>query len=255
MSDQLEKILKKSMFTLGTFIEKVIGKAKEVKVQTSIRSGVQPILSVESLMDYPKLKELVDLSVNKIMERYIPDLSGKTTLELGEGPAAYGSRLLARQAEMAVAVEIGGGSVGRQGDISRGYIVRSTAQALPFPAESFSYLLARMATPIQGDLSKALSEMGRVLSRGGQGVLVDYHPFGLYTKRGSGKLRPADSMVRRFEDYYRICKAANLRVVDVREVFVDETMRGQFSNEEIQAYRQLKGTPLLVFIFFYKSKK
>ena len=81
MSDQLEKILKKSMFTLGTFIEKVIGKAKEVKVQTSIRSGVQPILSVESLMDYPKLKELVDLSVNKIMERYIPDLSGKTTLE------------------------------------------------------------------------------------------------------------------------------------------------------------------------------
>ncbi len=65
------------MFTLGTFIEKVIGKAKEVKVQTSIRSGVQPILSVESLMDYPKLKELVDLSVNKIMERYIPDLSVK----------------------------------------------------------------------------------------------------------------------------------------------------------------------------------
>ena len=38
------------------------------------------------------------------------------------------------------------------------------------------------------------------------------------------------------------------------EIFVDEGMRQLFHEEEIAAYRNLKGTPLLVFLFVYKPK-
>ncbi len=215
---------------------------------------MQPVMSVESLLDYNRIKDLIESSIQKVMEAQIPDLKDRVTLEMGEGPAAYGSRLLARQAKMAVAVEVGGASVGMQGDISRGYIVRSKASALPFADEIFAYILARLATPFQGDMASSIREIGRILLPGGQGVLIDYHPFGLYSRRGTDRLRPAVSGVHRFEDYYRLCKTAGLRVVNVREIFVDESMRKYFSEKEIQAYRNLKGTPLIAFLFFYKPK-
>lgn len=254
LSPQIEDGLKKSMAFLGRIVEMVIGKAKEAKVQVGTRGGVQPILSVESLLDSGRVKELIESSTLRVMNSKMPDLSGLQTLEIGEGPASYGEKFLAYQAELAVSTEIGGGSVDRQGDISRGYVVRSSAGALPFENEKFSYILARLATPLQGDLVKGLREAGRVLKPGGQGVLVDYHPFGKYGKRGENKLR-SSSQIHSLEDYYTFCRDVGLRVIDVKEVFVNENMRKMFRQNEIQSYRDLKGTPLTIFIFFYKPKR
>ena len=58
-------------------------------------------------------------------------------------------------------------------------IVRSQAARLPFTNNRFSYILARLATQLQGDMVRALRELSRVLAPGGQGVVDDYHPFGL----------------------------------------------------------------------------
>jgi hypothetical protein len=51
-----------------------------------------------------------------------------------------------------------------------------------------------------------------------------------------------------------LCRKGGMRVVDVKEAFIDEGSRGFFREEEIQAYRNLKGTPLLTFLFVYKPK-
>lgn len=255
MSEPFEQALRKAMIFLGRVVEAVIGKAKEAKVQVGSRGGMQPIISVEGMLDTGRIKELIESSIQKMMEIQLPDLTGKVALEIGEGPASYGARLLARRADEAIAVEIGGASIGMQGDISRGYVLRGNISALPFGNAKFPYVIARLATPFQGDMSRAINEIGRILVPGGQGVLVDYHPFGLYGRRGTGRLRPAESGIHCFEDYYRHSKKTGLRVVDIREVFVDEGMRGLFHEEEIQAYRHLKGTPLIVFIFFYKPRR
>ncbi len=254
MSENFEESLRRAMKFLGDIVESVIGKAQKAKVQVGSRSGVQPILSLESQLSSQRIRELIDASVQRMMSDLIPDIRKGRALEIGEGPVLFGSRLLSSEASIAIGAEIGGGSTGTQGDISRGYVVRSKVDGLPFPNSTFSYILARMATPFQGDMIRAMREMGRVLTPGGQGVVIDFHPYGLFAKRGGVRLRPAESAIRRFEDFYTLCKKGGMRVVDIREAVVDEGMRSFFHEDEIQAYRNLKGTPLLAFLFVYKPK-
>lgn len=242
------------MVALGHLIERLIGQAKRAKVQVGTRSGVQPILSLESQLSAQRIRELVDLQTQKVMGNVLPDLAGRRALEVGEGPALFGSRMMHAQATCAVGVEIGGASRGHQGDLSRGFVVRAQVDRLPFPDASFDYLLGRLATPLQGEMRRALRELGRVVAPGGQGVVIDYHPYGLFAKRGSVRLRSAEAAVGRFEEYYRLARQGGLRVVDLREAFLDETTRGFFREEEIPAYRNLKGTPLLAFIVVYKPR-
>ena len=172
------------MEALGRVVESVIGKAKQATVQVSTRGGVQPILSVESQLTAPRIRDLIDASTHKVLSGAIPDLKGGTALEVGEGPVSWAARLLSAQAQSVMGAEIGGGSVGSQGDASRGFVVRASVAKLPFPDKRFSYVMARLATQLQGDMVRALREISRVMAPGGQGVIVDYHPFGLYAKRG-----------------------------------------------------------------------
>lgn len=254
MTKSFEHTMRRAMEALGHVVESVIGKAKQATVQVSTRGGVQPILSVESQLSASRIRDIIELSTQKVLSGILPDLKGKTALEVGEGPVSWAGKLLGAQANLVVGVEVGGGSVGRQGDSSRGFVLRGQVARLPFEKDRFSYVLARLATQLQGDMMRALRELSRVMAPGAQGVLVDYHPFGLYAKRGASRVRPADSGIQRLEDYYRFCRQAGLRVVDVREAFVDEAARQFFREGEIGAYRNLKGTPILVFLFVYKPK-
>lgn len=255
MSKQMEDILRKAMFTLGTAVESVIGKAKVAKQQVGARSGVQPILSVESLIDTARLKVIIDSISRPILEAEVPELKGRLVLELGDGPANMGARLLAHQAGSAYYIEVSGQGSLRAGDSTRGYTLRAKPQALPFRSETFSYAIARLATQHQGDLRRAIVELSRVLIPGAQGVLVDFHPYGLYTKRGHGRIRPAESVISGVEDYYRAFREGGLRVVDIKEGFIDDAARRFFNEEEVSAYRQLKGSPLVAMIFFYKPRQ
>jgi hypothetical protein len=94
-----------------------------------------------------------------------------------------------------------------------------------------------------------------VLAPGGQGMIVEFHPFGQFAKRGGQRMRSIESNLRKFEEYYRLCRKAGLRIVDLRESFIDESARALFGEDEIAAYRQLKGTPLLAFFFVYKLRR
>jgi len=254
MSMSFEQAMRRAMEALGHVVESVIGKAKQATVQVSTRGGVQPILSVESQIPASRIRDIIEASTQKVLSSALPDLKGKAALEVGEGPVSWSGRLLGANAALVLGVEVGGGSVGRQGDSSRGFVVRGNVAKLPIENDRFNYVVARLATQLQGDMVRAFRELSRVMSPGSQGVFVDYHPFGLYAKRGAARVRPADSGVQRIEDYYRFCRQVGLRVVDVRESFIDETSRQLFREEEIAAYRNLKGTPLLIFLFVYKPK-
>jgi len=254
MPESFDQSLRKAMEGLGRIVEHLIGSARKASVHVGTRAGVQPILSIESQLAYERIKELIDLSIKKMIEPALPDLEGKAALDIGEGPVFYASRLLGARAAAAVSFDIRGTALDSQGDASRGYIVRGKPARLPFPAEGFQYIMGRLASPNQGDMTRAATEIGRVLAPGGQGVLVDFHPFGLYAKKGSSRIKSAESNLYRFEDYYALMRKAGLRIVDLREIFIDEQSRGFFKDTEIGAYRALKGSPLLAFFFVYKPK-
>jgi SAM-dependent methyltransferase len=254
MAESFESTLRKAMEALGRVVEKAIGKAKKAKVQVGSRGGVQPVLSLESLLPQERMKDLIEEATKRVLADSIPDIKGGQALEIGEGPALYGRKLLGSKAASAVSVEVGGQLSERQNDATRGFVIQAKPQRLPFRNQSFQYVLGRLATPHQGDIVKAVTEIGRVLAPGGQGVIVEFHPFGLYAKRGPHRMKSIESNLRKFEEYYRLCRKAGLRVVNLREAFVEEDMRKLFAQGEIAAYRSLKNTPILAFFFIYKLR-
>lgn len=254
MSEPVEAFLKKLMGSAGRVVEKVIGEAHKAKVSVGTRSGIKPILSLESQFPAVKLKEMINFAIGRICVPAIPNLKDQTSLEIGEGPSMLLSKFSGQQARVAIGFEIGGGLTNRQGDSNRGYITRGQTSALPFGKDFFDYIGARLATSFQGDIIKTIKEIGRVLAPGGQGFFLDFHPFGLYAKKGTDRVRSVESTIRGIEDYYKICKSAGLRIIDLREAFIDESFRALFEAEEIQAYRNVKGTPLIVFVFFFKPR-
>lgn len=254
MSESFEDFLKKVMAGTGRLVEKIIGEAHKAKVSVGTRGGLKPILSLESQFTPAKLREMIAAATERICVPAIPEMKGQSALEIGDGPSFLAPRFMSMQARMALGFEIGGTPSLRQGDSTRGYVARGHASALPFEKELFDYIGARLATSLQGDVIKAVKEIGRVLSPGGQGFFADFHPFGLYAKKGTERMRAVESTVRGMEDYYKVCRSAGLRIVDLREAFIDETFRSLFAGEEIQAYRNVKGSPLLIFVFFFKPK-
>lgn len=255
MAETFEQSLRRAMEALGRIVEKLIGKAKQARVQVESRGGVQPLLSLESQLTPARVRELVEAATQRVIANVMPELTEQATLEVGEGPPLYGPRMLGQKAQTAIGVEISGAESSVQGDPSRGFVLRAQPARLPFAGNRFAYILGRLATAAQGDMVRVVHELGRVLAPGGQGVIVDYHPYGLYAKRGIHRLRPAESTIRKIEDYYRLCKLAGVRVVDLKEALIEDDMRPLFKEDEIGAYRALKGTPFLVFIFIYKPKQ
>ena len=254
MADSLESSLRKIMESAGRLIEKVIGHAQKAKVSVGTRSGIKPILSLESQFPQEKIREMINFSIDRICVPNLPNLKGQATLEIGDGPSILVPKYMGQQARLAIGFEIGGNPTLRQGDAGRGYIARGQSSSLPFPADFFEYVGARLATKVQGDVIKTIKEIGRVLAPGGQGFFVDFHPFGLYAKQGTDRLRSIESTIRGIEDYYKISKTAGLRIVDFRESFIDESMRSMFSADALQAYRNVKGTPLIALVFFFKPR-
>jgi hypothetical protein len=88
----------------------------------------------------------------------------------------------------------------------------------------------------------------------GEAIAVDFHPFGMFAKKGASRLKPIESTVKGLEDYYRICKTAGFRVINIREGLIDENLRPFFVTEaEKQSFRMIKESPLLIFLFLKKG--
>lgn len=255
MAETFEQVLRQAMTSLGRLVEQLIGKARLAKVQVESRSGVQPIFSVESQLTYQRIRDLVESATQGVISNSIPNLKDQMAIEVCEGPPQFGPRMLGLQAQGVICVDIGGQQTLLQGDPTRGFVLRAQPARLPFANSRFNYVVGRMTTSFQSDMMRVIHELGRILSAGAQGIIVDYHPYGLYARRGTNRVRSAESGIRKFEDYYRFCRLAGLRVVDLKESFIDEEMRSFFKENEINAYRSLKGTPFLVFLFVYKPKK
>lgn len=250
-----EEFLKKGVVTVGNALERAIVRAEKLKENFRGSSlSAQPLLSLEGQISIPKLKDIISHVSEKLIASAIPPLVDKTALEIREGASVFAKMFREKGASFSGHVDIGG-SAGTYGKAEEGVSsLRSVANKLPFEDGFFDYVVSVYANPYQGDLIKAVKELSRVLTFSGEAVVVDFHPFGLYAKRGSLRLKPLESTVRGVEDYYKICKSASLKVTAVRESFLDETVRPLLAAEdEKAAFRMVKDTPLLIYLFVKKG--
>lgn len=247
--------MRKGVLAAGHLVEQVINRAE--KLGGNLKGGslsTQPVLSLEGQISIPKLKELLNSTAEKVIVPAIPGLVDKTALEIREGQSVFAKFFKEKGASVATHVDMAG-SAGAYAKGGSGInSLRSASTRLPFEDGFFDYVAALYSNQYQGDIVKAVKEFARVLSIAGDGIIVDFHPFGMYAKRGSLRLKPTESTIRGVEDYYRLCKSAGLRITSIRESFLDEELRPMFETEgEKAAFRMVKDTPLLIYLFVKKG--
>jgi len=257
MNPAFEEILKKGMLGLGRAVEFVIGHARKarVKVGTASSDSLQPILAVEGQLTIQKVRELISAGADRIVKPVIPVLVDKAAAELCDGPPVFVGLMKERGASIAVHVDISAsGGAYPKDEGTRSHRIRAAVRNMPFEDGFFDFIVANLATPLQDDIVKAVKEAGRVLTVGGNAVVIDFHPFGNFAKKGSFRLRSVKSIVRGVEDYYKICQTAGFSLVYIRELFIDETVRSLFATDgEKHAFRSLKDTPFLIFLMVNKK--
>ncbi len=255
LNPKLEATLKKGIFRVGTFLEGAIQKAENfaAKIKGSTTEA-SPILSLEGQLSIPKLKELIVFSSDRVALSIVPSLVDKTALELREGQASVSLSFKEKGASIAVHVDIGGGA-GTYGKSQQGVSsVRGVPSNLPFENGFFDFIAANLATSNQGELSAAFRELARLLSISGEMLITDFHPFGMYAKRGQNRLKPPEASAKGVEDYVKMLKSYGLKVINLRESFIDDSVRSFFQTEEEKAaFRIVKETPLLLHIFVKKG--
>ncbi len=250
----VEKILHKGAGFLGNLIERVVGKAKQAKEGLDKKAGIQPILSLESRLPVLKLKQLIDLMGERFVLSAIPSLAEKTVLEVGEGSLKFQKLILDKKPKVFCGVSVG--ESGKLPQSGMPFVLKGSFKSIPFEEAFFDWALCRLASPLQGDVISSIKELGRVLAPEGEGFLLDYHPFGLYAKGGKERLRSVQSTIRGVEDYFKMAKMAGLAVTDLHEGFIDDTLRNQFTlPDEMSAFREIKGTPLVLFLRVMKQRK
>jgi ubiquinone/menaquinone biosynthesis C-methylase UbiE len=257
MNPKFENMLKKGMVKFGGLVESVIGHAKKAKGSVKKpAAGVQPILALESQLSFPKLKELANVSIERIVTPLIPNLVDKSSIELGEGETKFSALMKEKGSSVSIHVDISssGGSYPKETKKSGVHCIRSDVKNIPVEDGFFDYVVANLATSKQGDIVKAIKEVGRVLTLGGKGIIVDFHPFGRFAKKGATRLRSMESIIRGIEDYYKICKVSGFTLNYIKEAFFDETVRKYFvTPEEKSAFRSVKDTPFLIFLAVSKQ--
>lgn len=255
---KFEDMLRSGMQKIGSAVEKVIGKAREAKQSVSLPApstqGDYPP-SLEGLLTVPKVRELLRLSVDRMIPNLLPALTDRRAFELADGVGKYAPRMKDHGAKMVVATEIGAGMTNPITDaVNHVYMLRAAIYRLPFEDNVFDFGVANLLTPYQGNVMQAFKEISRVMAPGGTIIITDFHPFGSYAKRGTARVKPVESSFRGLADYYKAARLSGMRVTDIRESFVDETVRALFvTDEEKQIYRTLRDTPLILCMIAKKG--
>lgn len=256
MNPKFENMLRKGMTAFGHTVESVIGQAKKAKGSVAQTRGVEPILALEGQLPLPKIKELISISVDRVIKPLIPNLIDRATLEISEGEMKFCPIMKDRGASVSVFVDISGvaASYVREKRLSNVHTVRAAAKNIPFEDGFFDFVVASLATSAVGDISRVIKEVGRQLAIGGNAIIADFHPFGCFAKKGPVRLRALESVIHGVEDYYKICKLSGFQITYIKEIFLDENLRSFFvTPEEKASFRSIKDTPFLIFIMVTKK--
>lgn len=255
MAKKMEEVLRRGMEGVGKFVEKAIGKAAAAKATVVATGTPAQAVAFETQFGIPKLRELLQLAAERLIPPLLPTLANRAVVEVGDGTGRFALACKEHGAKLVAALEIGGGAPPTIADATRQlYVIRGSLRRLPFADDFFDFGIANLATAQQGDLLRSLKEISRVLAPDAELLMIDFHPFGCYAKRGSSRIKPVESTLRGMGDYYKVARLAGLRVQDIRESFLDETMRAAFATpDEKVAYRTLKESPLMVCLQLRKG--
>lgn len=240
---QLEENLRRIVVALGTGLEGLIAKIKSARLARSLPK-VTPVMAIEGQISTSKIKELSQHVSLRLLGEMMPALVDKSVLLIGESVAAAVPLCKDKGTSTLMEVELGA-SESPLADGDESLRIHCIPQKLGVRSNSFDAVVALLATPFQGEVEQVFKELARTLVTGGDFLVADFHPFGLYAKRGSRRIRA--SFAHGIADYYRMARDLGIDITDCREGYCDEKSSAFFiTPEEKQIYRSIKDSPLVI---------
>ncbi len=177
--------------------------------------------------DYPPRahNRLMALEEQAVLEM-MPDVAGHAALDLACGSGRYLRVLMQRGATPVVGLDFSTPML-TQAKAVASNLVLADLLSLSLRASSFDVVTCGLAVGHVEDLTRAVREIGRVLTPGGTLVYSDFHPVG-YWLGWRRTFRAADSReyevphhTHLFADHVAACSSAGMRIEEVREPRID----------------------------------
>ncbi len=150
----------------------------------------------------------------------LPEVAGKTALDVGCGTGRYIEILRERGAIVVVGIDLSSEMLQRAR--ARGAIARADLRALPIRSACIDVVTAGLTVGHVADLAPAVAEMSRVLVAGGVLVYSDFHPFARLNGNQrvfsvDGRSYAVEHYVHLYSAHHVACRAVGLEIEDVRE--------------------------------------
>lgn len=125
--------------------------------------------------------------------------------------------------------------------------------------ESVNLIVSTLTIAHMPNIETALTEWNRVLVKGGNIIITDYHPVAL-SKRANrtfsheGKTIVVRNYVHPISNINELAASLNLKKIAFTEQVIDESMRPYYEKKNaLHLYRQFYGTPIIFAIHFKKT--
>jgi malonyl-CoA O-methyltransferase len=173
--------------------------------------------------NYPPraFNKLMELEEGAFLE-LLPDVKGRTVLDLACGSGRYLKILLERGASPAVGLDASAPMLCRARSVSPD-LVQADLLSLSLRPEAFHLVACALAVGHVKDLRRAMLEIRRVLAPEGFVIYSDFHPLGsmLGWRRtfrvAGGREHAVSHFTHLYSDHVAACSAAGLRIEEVRE--------------------------------------
>jgi len=188
------------------------------------------------------------------MLRWLPEVSGRSALDLACGSGRYAKVMTGRGAQFVVALDF---SQGMLRQVRSGAPVRGELDRLPLRNASFDLVISGLALGYARDLVACMREISRVLKPGGILLYSDFHPQAQqrghvrsFCAANGERLELPPSRHDR-EAHLAALAEARLTLCDLFEPRVGIEFREEFRNSG-PLYRDCHGVPLL---FIARARK
>lgn len=189
--------------------------ARELHILSSLDAYAQWAVNYPAHAHNPLME-----AEEQAMLSLMPDVRGKTVLDLACGTGRYGRLALERGAITAIGLD---NSVAMLRANKLRLIGQSSVEAIPLANQSLDVVLCGLALGHLPSLQASLSEISRILKSGGIALVSDFHPFlflngARRTFTGSdGQTYAVEHYAHLYADYHRVAQAVGLQVESVLE--------------------------------------
>ncbi|MBA4165965.1 MAG: methyltransferase domain-containing protein [Chitinophagaceae bacterium] len=189
------------------------------------------------------------------------DVRNKKIADIGCGTGRHWQKLYDRKPSLVVGFDVSAGMLKQLNHkFPEAMTLRVTENLLPMVPDGFiDCLITTLTIAHIQDIDKAIAEWSRILVKGGNLIITDFHPSTL-AKGGKrsftheGKLLSVTNFVHPLEKVKRIFNKNELYVVQEREKHVDEGVKKWYEMKNaLSIYNRFKGMPIIYGLHLKKQ--